>query len=334
MCRIYIFSLLNLGNFVCLCLTETDILAGQSREYSGETKQAADILRHLRDDIPSIAFGWLASLDNALANIYIRSGEWRLALGCFDSILGLIPEVARAEVRSILGSNVDVTYVNGEIEELMRSLLTKSYSCEILSRQGRIFLQIGALPAAEEVFYSARTLWAKLESLTSSSKPFPEEFSNREKTLRVAIQSLMEINDGLLQFSQSNYDQALQSFSNAIDILCKGGASLQSQYRTQDWLGPTFAGCEAPSVLYNEAVNNASLCNQYMCKMNDAVASLESLVKEDPAAFLTERVAFNLCTLYELGSDSSAATRKKQVLQLIAKRFFLHDIGPESFRVA
>jgi hypothetical protein len=67
--------------------------------------------------------------------------------------------------------------------------------------------------------------------------------------------------------------------------------------------------------------------------MKDAVVSLEGLVRDDPAAFLTERVAFNLCTLYELGSDSAVATRNKRVLQLIAKRFFLHDIGPESFRV-
>ena len=67
--------------------------------------------------------------------------------------------------------------------------------------------------------------------------------------------------------------------------------------------------------------------------MADSVMILESLVREDPTAFLTERVAFNLCTLYELGSDSAGSARRKRVLQLIAKRFFLHDIGPESFRL-
>jgi hypothetical protein len=60
---------------------------------------------------------------------------------------------------------------------------------------------------------------------------------------------------------------------------------------------------------------------------------MEGLIREDPTAFLTERVIFNLCTLYELGSDSTVGTRKKRVLQLIAKRFFLHDVGPESFRI-
>jgi len=86
-------------------------------------------------------------------------------------------------------------------------------------------------------------------------------------------------------------------------------------------------------LLYHEAINNASLCHLYSCRLADAVSTLEALVRNDPAAFLTERTAFNLCTLYELGSDSVVATRNKRVLQLIAKRFFLHDVGPESFRV-
>jgi hypothetical protein len=37
--------------------------------------------------------------------------------------------------------------------------------------------------------------------------------------------------------------------------------------------------------------------------------------------------------LYELGSDNATGVRKKKTLQVIAKRFFLHDIGPESFRI-
>ena len=76
-----------------------------------------------------------------------------------------------------------------------------------------------------------------------------------------------------------------------------------------------------------------ALCSLYTCQMKDAVSLLEGLVREDPTLFLTERVAFNLCTLYELGSDSAVSARRKRVIQVIAKRFFLHDIGPESFRV-
>jgi tetratricopeptide (TPR) repeat protein len=322
---------------VCICVKwKTDILAGQSLEYSGDLKQATEILCHLREDIPFTEYGWIASLDNALANIYIRRGEWRLALGSLDRIIDLTPEVVRAEVRSFLTSNgSNTSSIDAESEDIATSFLTKAYVCEILSRQGRIFLQVGALSEAREVFDAAKTMWTdNIESSTSlSSIPLSEAISNRNKTLRVVMQSLFEINDGLFHFSKSDYDEALHSFSNAIDIFRKDGSSFHSQYRAQDWAGPAIAGCQGSSLVYNEAVNNTSLCNLYMCNMKEAIFALEALVKEDPTAFLTERVAFNLCTLYELGSDSAVATRKKRVLQLIAKRFFLHDIGPESFRV-
>lgn len=194
-------------------------------------------------------------------------------------------------------------------------------------------LQAGALFEAREVFEEAKTMWTETESSSLSSMPLPEELSNHIKTLIVVMPSLIEINDGLFYFAKSNYDHALQSFSKAIDILRKDGSNFHSKYRAQDWVGPAVAGCQTNALLYNEAVNNLSLCHLYMCNMKDAVVTLEELVRGDPTFFLTERVAFNLCTLYELGSDSAVATRNKRVLQLIAKRFFLHDVGPESFRV-
>lgn len=312
-----------------------DILADQSLEYAGDSKQAADILCHLRDDMSSKNSCWLASLDNALANIYIKKGEWRLALGSLDRMIDLSPEVARAEVRSFPLNNGSNDGIDLENEEILTSFLTKSYVCEILSRQGRIFLQIGALSEAREIFEAAKNMWSKFESSTScSSIPLLDQISNRIKILRVVMHSLFEINEGLIDFSKSNYDEALQNFSNAIEILRKDDRNFHSQYRMQDWVGPAIAGCLTPSMLYSEAVNNASLCHLYMCNMKEAVIALEDLVREDPTAFLTERSAFNLCTLYELGSDSNVATRKKRVIQLIAKRFFLHDVGPESFRVS
>ena len=82
-----------------------------------------------------------------------------------------------------------------------------------------------------------------------------------------------------------------------------------------------------------QAWNNMGLCALYTCRMKEAVRVMESLVREDPTLYLTERLAFNLCTLYELGTDTTSSARKKRVLQQVAKRFYLHDIGPEQFRV-
>ena len=297
-------------------------MAGQSLEYSGEPKQATDVLCHLREDIPSTESPWIASLDNALANIYIRRGEWRLALGALDRLIDLVPQVVQAEILSLLGAE----------NEILSSFWTKAYISEILSRQGRIFLQIGGLAEAKQLFGAAKTLWTENQS-SELSIPLPEELSTRNTTLRVVMEAFLEINDGLIYFTNSNYETAMQSFSSALDVLKIGNTGFHSSYKKEEWTGPTVAGSQVPSLLYNEASNNISLCNLYMCNMKEAVTQLEELVREDPTAFLTERVAFNLCTLYELGADTAVATRKKNALQLVAKRFFLHDVGPESFRV-
>lgn len=270
----------------------------------------------------------MASADNALTNIYLRRGEWRLAIGSLDRVFDLIPDATQTEVQSLFfGSNIDP-----ENTKMITDILTKTYMCEICSRQGRIFLQAGAVFEAGEIFEDARIMWSETESLLSSVL-LPKELLYHNNSLTVILPSLICVNEGLFYFAKSNYDHALQSFSKAINILRKDGSSLISKYCEKDWIGPTVAGCQTPASLYNEAVNNMTLCHLYMCNMKDAVVQLEGLVQEDPTAFLTERVAFNLCTLYELGSDSAVATRNKRVIQSIAKRFFLHDIGPESFRV-
>lgn len=290
-----------------------DILAAQATDYAGENNP--DVLSYLREDIldPS----WMASLDGALANSYIRRGQWRLALGALDRMIDLVPKVVSAEIQSLLGTD----------HEALAKLWTKAYRVELLSREGRIFLQIGGLQEAKQLFAAAKTMWNTVDS----NLDLPESIRKRNTQLQVIMESLLEINDGLMYFSENNYEQALQSFVSAADVLKMTG--FESSYNKDEWLGPTIAGCQSTSSLYHEAVNNISLCNLYVCKMHEAVDILENLVREDPALFLTERAAFNLCTLYELGSDGAIATRKKRVLQLIAKRFFLHDIGPESFRV-
>jgi len=304
-----------------LYISATDILAGQSKDYAaGEQKQnqATDILCHLREDI--LEGSWIASLDGALANCYIRAEEWRLALGAIDRMMDSLPTVAKAQVQNLLG--VD----NPELSKLW----TKAYRAELLSREGRIFLQIGGLDEAKQLFAAAKTCWTSMKSLTI---PLPEALAKRNTTLQVVTESMLEINDGLVHFSESNYEQALEAFGGATEILKLHAGGFTSSYQKDEWLGPSIAGCQTTSMLYHEAVNNSSLCHLYACRMDEAVDTLEQLVREEPAQFLTERVAFNLCTLYELGSDAAIATRKKRVLQLLAKRFFLHDIGPESFRV-
>jgi tetratricopeptide (TPR) repeat protein len=294
----------------------TDILAGQTQQYSDDAEGASDVLFALRDRIPKDEPIWLASVDNALANMFLRQGEWRLALGSLDRMMELVPAATESELRS--------TFSNSPNAAEIKSLLITAYKCEILSRQGRALLQVGALPQVAQVFEWAKTLWDQVESR------IPSELANHNVVKLVP--SLMEANGGLYYFAKSNFELAIQSFSAAVEKLREQG-NLTPKYRSEDWMGPTVAGSESPNILYSECINNLSLCCLYTCRMKDAIQFLEGVVREDPTSFLTERVAFNLCTLYELGSDSAASARLKRVLQLIAKRFFLHDVGPESFRV-
>jgi len=293
------------------------ILAGQIQQFTDNSDRASDILFAIREEIPDTEAVWLTTIDNALANMFLRQSQWRLALGSMDRIVEGIPAATKQYVKKMYPNTSNAA----EIEEI----LAVAFQCEILSRQGRTFLQVGALPEATTTFAAASQLWSSIETRIP-----PSELINHN--LLKALPMQMKVNDGLIDFAESRYDIALASFSLAGDLFRTHGVPTKS-YDPEDWLGPSVAGSDALTIVYTESINNMALCALYMCRMQDAVSFLEGLIREDPSSFLTERSAFNLCTLYELGGDSASSAQKKRMLQLIAKRFFLHDVGPESFRV-
>jgi tetratricopeptide (TPR) repeat protein len=292
------------------------ILAGQIQQYTENSDRASDIIFAIRDHIPQEEAVWLTTIDNALANLFLRQSNWRLALGSMDRILEQIPLAAQQYVKQ--------NYPNTTNSDEKEEILAAAFRCEILSRQGRTLLQIGALPEVTVTFEAATQVWASIEPR------IPSELKNHNLLKILPIQ--MEVNRGLVDFANSQYDLAMGSFSRAVDIIRSHGI-LAEFYDPENWMGPSVAGSEALTVVYAECVNNMALCALYQCRMQDAVDFLEGLIREDPSCFLTERSAFNLCTLYELGGDSATSVQRKRMLQLIAKRFFLHDVGQESFRV-
>ena len=42
-------------------------------------------------------------------------------------------------------------------------------------------------------------------------------------------------------------------------------------------MGPSVAGSDSFTLVYTESINNMALCALYMCRMQDAVSSLEML---------------------------------------------------------
>lgn len=298
------------GVFVSICLCDvvlelplsltshTDILAAESLQYTNpSSNRCTDELYSLRRVLEEKKqTAWLPSVNNALANAFLRRNEWRLALHALDNIIISLPDATRA------------FYPEEHIDNL-----SGAFKCEVLSRQGRIMLQIGALLEASTLFEQVKKEWQTPNTSHSSHWIFRK------------IPSQIRINDGLLCFAHAQYEQAITHYRKAMDL--------------ERSLSKSFGYTKEPLLLadahqLSHCCNNISLCALYTCRLQDAVRLMESVIREDPTQFLTERLAFNLCTLYELGSDAAASARKKRVLQVIAKRFYLHDIGPESFRVS
>lgn len=293
----------------------TDLIAAESLVYtSDDPNKGTDELFNLLSRMPDSDVRWKLNTYGALVNAFSRKREWRMTMVCLDSIL---PELETATQQEL--SSPTITNNNAS------KILLNAYRTEIVSIQGRVLLQAGAVAEASRLFQDANTDWTQCRA----DHGHKTEVENYRVVQHVPAQLLS--NEGLLCFAYSNYDQAIECFKNATDVLRE--CDLSPNYNRYDWIGPSVVGVAPHAALFNECINNMALCALYSCRMRDAVSLLESLVREDPTAFLTERVAFNLCTMYELECDSTASARKKRVLQLVAKRFFLHDIGPESFRI-
>uniref|UniRef100_A0A7S4JEJ9 Uncharacterized protein n=2 Tax=Odontella aurita TaxID=265563 RepID=A0A7S4JEJ9_9STRA len=251
----------------------------------------------------------------------------------------------------------------------LRSILGAAARIEVRSRQGRILLQSGGCDEAEEAFAmaaeeipglnaaleEAEDIFRSVDSDGGRDNPDDEGEESDNAPLH-AIDSFFVrnasaqilINEGLLLYSRQMHGEALDRFLEATDMQREEDERRLSLL-PDDWVNSTagdgalsvlsldlFAesiGLDSDPSLLTPALNNAGLCALYTCRMRDAVSMMESLVRENPTKYLTERMAFNLCTLYELGSDGATSERKKRVLQAVAKRFFLHDIGSECFRI-
>ena len=202
--------------------------------------------------------------------------------------------------------------------------LATSYKIHIQCRQGRILLQAGASEQARVIFDQARTEWKQVSAL--------DDDDNNNHDAVVMIPAQLCVNEGLLQFSDSQYQDALQEFRQAANLLRPHLPSQTDLYEGSDVSYPIVAG--TPDSLYAETINNMALSSVYTCQLDPALRDMETLVRLDVPRYLTDRVALNLCTLYELASDSNTAARNKKVLQSIARRFQLADIGNENFRVS
>jgi tetratricopeptide (TPR) repeat protein len=267
----------------------------------------------------------MIQVENMLQNVFINMKDWRMALDCLQRIIDLAPDIASTEAAQLLlhQRQSKISNTVDTLETLVQAL-TVAYRLEFISRQCRILLQTGALDQAGVLLQQARSEWKMFHPTVSSS----QNGSLRSAIISLVAAQLSSI-DGLLKFSFGHYEEALEAFRTVIQELrsvraIRGNEQQQKHHPFES----------LHTSLYSETINNMALCALYTCRLQEALQLMESLVRENVTAYLTERVALNLCTLYELSMDSNSAIRKKQVLQLIANRFLLQDIGVECFRVS
>ncbi len=297
-----------------------------SQSGSSETTSSA------RARSSSRTYDWhaLLKLDLVLSNVLTRREEWRLALKSLDDIFLYVEHAVKSWVAK--NGNMHTSSSSSSSEKEVEWLI-KAVKVEIYSRQGKILLQVGALPAAATIFERAHDEYQDMGMGDYSIVRKSTSISSETFVKNVPTQILL--NEGLLHFAHMDYDLAETKFTTAIDMLRneKEGDDTNTTSMSQRELYDFDALIDTEGDLIVPCLNNLALCALYTCRMREAVDLMEGLVRENPSRYLTQSMAFNLCTLHELGADNTTSDKKKRVLQLIAKRFSLHDIGNESFRL-
>jgi len=323
------------------------IIAAMQLQYNDGSSKAIDVLYDLRDRCIRTEYWnttgmdiWLGVIDNALVNSFVRKREWRLALKSLDDMIANLDVGVDREIDWWCNNNKGAA-VSDEERKQMKDLITAAAHVELQSRQLLILLQSGALSAGEVIQNDIRLQATKVQSqLSELSSSNMTTLSRVTKDMALVRQVPIrhKLNEGLLQFARCKYTEAAKYFRDALqqqrqlDLVNASSLHGTGCPTYKDLSTPTL-GFDATPSLTVECLNNLSLCLLYSGDMRSAVQELEALIREDPCVYLTEGMAFNLCTLYELGYDGEECSRKKKLLQRVAKRFSLHDISVESFRL-
>ncbi|DBA01646.1 TPA: hypothetical protein N0F65_010297 [Lagenidium giganteum] len=192
----------------------------------------------------------------------------------------------------------------------MQRLNTKE-KIVVLSRFGRIHLQMGDLRRAERFFALARKLG---ESSTVQS---PQ------------LQGRLLLNEGLLLFAQNKLQEALSAFDSILYLEVPPHAPATAH----DVEGADEADMFFEEDLVGCAVNNYAICALYCCDVKGAVVALERMIRSNPVRFLNGVVVFNLSSLYDLIYDNVSSTNRKEMMKKVADMYELEHIDPAAFRI-
>lgn len=183
----------------------------------------------------------------------------------------------------------------------------------VLSRFGRVHLQMGDLGTVDSLFRLARFL---ADAAVQARDPACVDASTGKLTAELEARLL--VNDGLLFFAQNKLQEALSAFDSAIHLDVSPTAD-EELILEED--------------LMCVAVNNYAICALYCCDVKGAVVALERMVRSNPARFLNATVVFNLSSLYDLVYDNATSSSRKEMMKKLAEMYDLEHIDPAAFRI-
>ncbi|ETM33414.1 hypothetical protein L914_19357 [Phytophthora nicotianae] len=231
-----------------------------------------------------VAAQWLRIAQFALANHLVHQQKFMLALR--------------------ICSHIDVKF----LEDAERVV--------VLSRVGRIRLQMGDLTAAEKLFEAARYHTSQLKTRSGNGAGVTAE-------VLAELEARVLLNDGLLFFAQNKLQEALSAFDSILYM--------------QNAQSATAENSDAELFLEEDvvcsAVNNYAICALYCCDVKAAVAALERMIRSNPKRFLNGVVVFNLSSLYDLLFDNATSKSRKEMMKKIAHLYDLEHVDPATYRI-
>lgn len=196
----------------------------------------------------------LVTVEYLLANILSREKYWRMALQALDRLVSYIPRVCQVFAEENFANHVDVA----------QPVLEAVVRCEVWSRQGRIFLQAGALAAASKLFDQAKYEW---QSVTKNMDSLPASLAQHSWVAKQVPAQVLYTNMGLLSFSHLQYEQSSEDFRKALNTLSQSW-SVDGSYRREDWVGGWgLLPPQHKESLYAETMNNLSIAALYAVRL-------------------------------------------------------------------
>ena len=200
-------------------------------------------------------------VDQTLSNLFCAQGEWRMALESLERLMELVPQGAARWFEGHGGQS------NSTDPQVLK-ILTDACQCELLSRQGRILLQIGAVDGARILFERATMRWQDIPS----NDVFLDILKKYGETKRILEQAepQLQANLGLLQFAHQDYNAALEHFRKSLQIMetmdqqaSTNSGETKSKYITTDWVGGGLIAPVSRHSLYSEVTSNLAVTALY-----------------------------------------------------------------------